>query len=147
MNDAKLALEIVKRVYQNKTDLAGAPYISHLLRVEGRLWETNLGDEDVRTVALLHDIVEDGYMTIGAIHFIFGPEVGTAVGVLTRRANIGETYEDYIRRVKENPIAVKVKLVDLADNMDPERLALLTSDKRYKLETKYHAALEVLNQV
>jgi hypothetical protein len=48
--------------------------------------------------------------------------------------------------VSINPIAVNVKLADLADNMDPERMALLPEEKRNKLMARYVAAVEVLKQ-
>jgi (p)ppGpp synthase/HD superfamily hydrolase len=144
MRDYELARDIVERVYRDKKDLAGKPYIDHLHRVAVAVELVAAGWGPDETVALLHDIAEDGLMSLQTVYSIFGPEIGLAVAALTRRNS--ESYEAYIQRVSINPIAVNVKLADLADNMDPERMALLPEEKRNKLMARYVAAVEVLNQ-
>ena len=78
---------------------------------------------------------------------IFPPEVTDAVDVLTHRND--ESYDDYIRRIKANPIARKVKLADLAHNMDITRIAgdenlLAGYEKRRK---KYEHARAILTEM
>jgi (p)ppGpp synthase/HD superfamily hydrolase len=100
MRDYELARDIVERVYQDKKDLAGKPYIEHLFRVmrtvTNREWFPSACPMDLRgTVAILHDIAEDGLMSLQTVYSIFGPEIGLAVAALTRRNS--ESYEAYIQ--------------------------------------------------
>ena len=54
----------------------------------------------------------------------FDPAILAAVDCLTKRE--GEGYEAFIQRVQLNPLAVKVKIADLEDNMDGSRLKEVT---------------------
>lgn len=54
-----------------------------------------------------------------------------------------EPYDKFITRVKENPLAVAVKLNDLTDNMDIRRLPYI-SDKDVKRLKKYLKAYKQL---
>ena len=60
---------------------------------------------------------------------------------VTRRE--GETYEDVIRRSLTHPVARRVKLADIEDNMDIRRLATLTDRDAERLR-RYLAAWRVL---
>ncbi len=51
---------------------------------------------------------------------------------------------DYVRNIKTNPIATAVKLADLADNSNPQRLGTLTEKDLSRVE-KYHEAQRLLN--
>lgn len=86
------------------------PYFDHVERVAGRLAGT--GGWPARAVAYLHDIQEDN------VSFPL-PElpatVLAALDAMTKRP--GESYSDYIERVKANPIARKVKVADILDNL------------------------------
>jgi len=48
------------------------------------------------------------------------------VDCLTKRDN--ENYDEYLKRCKSNPIACKVKIADLEDNMDIRRFDLLKEE-------------------
>jgi hypothetical protein len=74
-------------------------------------------------VAILHDICEDSFADEGwLLHNGIEPGRVAAVVALTRIA--GENYAtDYLPRVKANPLALKVKLADLRDNMRLERIS------------------------
>lgn len=67
-------------------------------------------------VALLHDVVEDCGVELREIGERFGEQVEINVWYLTRRD--GETYSDYLYRVRRQELARKVKLADLAENLD-----------------------------
>ena len=54
-----------------------------------------------------------------------------------------ENYDDFIERIKKNPLAVAVKINDLSDNMDIRRLPYL-SDKDVKRLKKYLKAYKKL---
>ncbi|MFK5041826.1 guanosine-3',5'-bis(diphosphate) 3'-pyrophosphohydrolase, partial [Glaesserella parasuis] len=51
----------------------------------------------------------------------------------------GESYETYLKRVKANDIARKVKIADLTHNMDLSRLAKVT-EKDIVRQQKYQQA-------
>lgn len=73
--------------------------------------------DDYVCVALLHDIVEDGYATFEELQqcFNLNDEQVAALDAVTRRQ--GEKYFDYIQRVKQNEMATTVKLADLQHNI------------------------------
>lgn len=54
-----------------------------------------------------------------------------------------ENYDDFIERVRKNPLAAAVKINDLTDNMDIRRLPYL-SDKDVKRLKKYLKAYKKL---
>ena len=74
-------------------------------------------DEKTCMVALLHDIVEDGYATFDELQkrFKLDAEQMAALDAITRRQ--GEQYFEYIQRVKQNEMAKTVKLADLQHNI------------------------------
>ncbi len=131
------AVSIAKLAHQGQVDKAGVDYINHPLRVMDAV-----EDEKEKIVAVLHDVVEDSEITLKDLRKQgFSEEIVTAVGCLTRLP--GETYEQFIERVKCNPLARKVKLHDLEDNMDLSRLETV-SEKDLRRVEKYKAAMNVL---
>lgn len=93
----------------------GRPYIEHPFRV------MNAGHTiPEKIVGVLHDVVEDTSWTLEQLAAEgFSKEIVDGVDAMTRRDN--ESYDDYLLRVEKNPIAVRVKLNDLTDNMDIRR--------------------------
>lgn len=133
------ALAIAKDAHKGQVDKAGVDYIQHPLfvasLVEGEL---------AKTVALLHDVVEDSDWTLEDLRKEGLPEeVVQAVGILTKKRN--ENYEEYILRVKQNPLARQVKLADLQHNSDLSRLANVT-DRDRKRVAKYQKAIAFLSE-
>ena len=133
------ALAIAKDAHKGQVDKAGVDYIQHPLfvasLVEGEL---------AKTVALLHDVVEDSDWTLEDLRKEGLPEeVVQAVGILTKKRN--ENYEEYILRVKQNPLARQVKLADLQHNSDLSRLANVT-DRDRKRVAKYQKAIAYLSE-
>lgn len=136
------AFRIAIQVHAWQIDLSGDPYPFHVVRVA-----MQMDTAEEQAVALLHDAVEDApedskYNLLLRIESAYGQNVANAVYALTRIE--GEPYPDYIRRVSKDPLAVKVKLADLADNTNPVRLAKLPSYERERLEVKYRIALDIL---
>ncbi|NMO17557.1 GTP pyrophosphokinase [Pyxidicoccus fallax] len=127
------ALTLAVEAHRGQKDKADRPYILHPLRVMMRL-ET---DEE-RTVALLHDVVEDTPWTLERLRERGYPDaVLSALDALTRRE--GETYEAFIERLRPHALARRVKLADLEDNMDVRRLAAVTPKDAERL-SRYRAA-------
>ena len=132
----ELAKALAAYAHQGQTDKAGRDYLLHPLAVAARM-ET----EEEKTVALLHDVLEDTFVTEATIRNLFGPEIAGAVSAMTHRPE--ESYEDYIRRLGENPLARKVKLEDLRHNMDLSRLPVVTDQDLQRVE-KYRRAFRFL---
>jgi (p)ppGpp synthase/HD superfamily hydrolase len=96
--------------------------------------------------AVLHDVVEDTSTSLEGLRAAGVPEqVVTAIEHLTRRPE-EKDYLTFIRRVKRNPIARRVKLADLRDNFDPVRLAKLDAETQERLRRKYGEALADLEK-
>jgi predicted RNase H-like nuclease len=72
--------------------------------------------------------------------------VVAAVDALTRRRDEGESYEDFIRRMRENPLAARVKIADLEDNLELARIPDPRPADLERLE-RYRRALDVLHGV
>jgi GTP pyrophosphokinase len=89
----------------------GWPYILHSIRVALRF----TGNGFMMAIAVLHDAVEDTSATVEEITALFGPNVSEAIDALSRRE--GELYSEYMERVIGNPIAARVKLADLEENL------------------------------
>ncbi|MBX7110646.1 MAG: GTP pyrophosphokinase [Dehalococcoidia bacterium] len=116
MSDLDTALAIAVEAHRGQVDKAGQPYILHPLRVMARV-----SAPAERLVAVLHDVVEDSPTTLDDLRAAgFPEEVVRAVDFLTRRED--ETYEAFIERVTGDPLARRVKLADLEDNMTLTRL-------------------------
>jgi hypothetical protein len=134
------AWEIAVSVHGLQLDMQGESYLFHVARVAMAM-ETH----EEQVCALLHDVLEDSQFTDTwalTIQAEFQPEVLRCCIALCHLD--GESYEAYIRRVSENPLAIKVKLADLADNMNPERLFKLPEKTYLRLLAKYSAAVRYL---
>ena len=146
-------------VHEGQVDKAGRPYVEHLSRVDARVFAMSAGcpfwsNEEVdeaRQIAWLHDAVEDtsyGYQEL--LMEGFSKAVCLAVSKLTRHeAAINGSlppYREWIASLAENGDlpTILVKLADVEDNSDPERLALLPEETRARLLRKYEPAQEVL---
>lgn len=94
-----------------------------------------------KIIALLHDVVEDTGWTLGMLREQgFSKRIIEAVDCLTRRD--GESYDDFIKRLKPDRIARYVKIADLENNMDIRRLNEITDAdverlRRYLKAYKY----------
>ena len=110
------ALEIAAAAHSGQVDKSGVAYILHPITVAG-LVET----PEEKTVAYLHDVVEDTAVTLEDLRKEGFPDVIVeAVDAMTRRD--GEQRDAYLKRVKNDPIARKVKLADLTHNSDLSRI-------------------------
>lgn len=84
-------------------------------------------------MAMLHDTLEDSDLTADDLIIEGFPKVIVdAVVCLTRKTD--QDYMEYVHKVAKNPLATAVKLLDLADNMDLNRLPGLTPRDFERLE-------------
>ena len=97
-----------------------------------------LQTEEERTVGVLHDVIEDTSVTIEDLR-----KQGISKEVLEALEHITkgklEPYIEYISRVIQNPLALKVKKCDLEDNMNRSRLENVTEKDEARLK-KYELA-------
>jgi GTP diphosphokinase / guanosine-3',5'-bis(diphosphate) 3'-diphosphatase len=95
-----------------------------------------------RIVAMLHDVIEDTDIPLEYLREEgYSETIVQAIDYLTRRE--GESYMDFIKRVKQNPIARKVKIADIKDNMDLSRIPNPT-EKDFQRMKRYEKALREL---
>ena len=132
------AIQIATEAHKGQLDKSGKDYIGHPLRVM-EMGKT----EEEKIVGVLHDVAEDTSWTFEALEAEgFSPEIIAALRCVTKLSE-NENYDDFIERVKKNPLAVAVKINDLSDNMDIRRLPYL-SDKDVKRLKKYLKAYKKL---
>jgi len=138
MSTLERAIQIATEAHKGQLDKAGRDYIGHPLRVM-EMGKT----EDEKIVGVLHDVIEDTGWTFEMLEAEgFSREVIEALKCVTKLSE-NENYDDFIERVRKNPLAVAVKINDLTDNMDIRRLPYL-SDKDVKRLKKYLKAYKKL---
>ena len=134
MSTLERAIAIATEAHRGQFDKAGNDYIQHPLRVMAAGTTT-----DEKIVGVLHDVIEDTDWSFEQLFEEgFSSEVIEALKCVTKVSE-EEPYDEFIERVKKNPLAVAVKLNDLTDNMDIRRLVELT-EKDFKRLQKYHKA-------
>ncbi|MGC9966710.1 MAG: GTP pyrophosphokinase [Syntrophobacteraceae bacterium] len=132
------AIEIALSAHKNQVDKAGQPYILHPLRVM-----LQMDTEVEQIVAVLHDVLEDSDLSSLSLRERgASQEILTVLDHLTHRKS--ESYAEFILRVMQNPIAKKIKLADLWDNMDLRRLPEATEED-FAMYRKYEKAYKLLN--
>ena len=136
------AMNLAYRAHHGQTDYNGIPYIFHPIHLA-----ESMDDEVSCCVALLHDIVEDTDVTLEDLKKIFPKEVTDAVALMTHEKDTD--YFDYVRAIKENPIAKKVKLADLAHNSDQSRCvgSDLSEERKAAWRAKYEKATKILSEI
>ncbi|MBR1959790.1 MAG: hypothetical protein IKA34_04375 [Bacteroidales bacterium] len=138
MSTLERAIQIATEAHKGQFDKAGREYIGHPIRVM-EMGKT----EDEKIVGVLHDVIEDTDWTFERLEAEgFSQEVINALRCVTKTSE-NENYDDFIYRVKKNPLAASVKINDLTDNMDIRRLPYL-SDKDVKRLKKYLKAYKRL---
>ncbi len=133
------ALAIIGRVYAECKDKSGYTSAGHFVRVSD-----NFLEEDLKVVGLLHDIVEDGYITFNDLRRIGFPDyIIEALVILARDKKVYPNYEDYVTSVidSNNILAIRVKYADMLDNSSVKRLELLEDNIKIRLANKYRKQL------
>lgn len=121
--DPALAEAIATRAHAevNQVRFDGSPYIEHPRRVANRIINgtfENVPDHwraQAICVAWLHDVLEDTNVTRAELEAQFPSQIVEAVAALTKTE--GVDYMEYLRKVKETPLARYVKIADMLDNL------------------------------
>ena len=133
------AMQIAYAAHHGQVDKAGMPYIFHPMHLA-----ESMDDEISCCVALLHDTVEDTDITFADLEKAFPREVMDALKLLTHHKETD--YFDYVRAIRSNPVAMKVKLADIAHNSDQSRLSGCGMHEEVKayFRSKYDKAKAIL---
>jgi (p)ppGpp synthase/HD superfamily hydrolase len=109
---------LATNAHAGQFDKGGKPYILHPLTV---MQYTGSDDEDILTIAVGHDVVEDTDVTFADLYAAGMPyRVVDGIRALTKMP--GETLEEYKTKVFANKDAMIVKQADLKHNSDIRRL-------------------------
>lgn len=131
----ELAFEFASKYHAGQfNDDPHEPVICHPIAVAALV-----DGEKEKAVAYLHDVLEDTEATEEELRALFGDEIADAVAADTRQP--GEDYWEYLERVKQNPLALKVKLADLTHNLSRE------TDRSSKRYAKHLRAYEELKEL
>lgn len=144
-----LAERLARQRHAGQVDKAGAAYWLHPQRVS-----RGCASEEARIAGWLHDLIEDTDTTSEELRGMGFPDaIVNAVLLDTRRP--GDSYMSYIRRIitachSDDPatahagrIAREVKMSDLRDNMNMDRLPEPTDEDRSRVR-KYRRAYLLL---
>lgn len=145
------AIAIAVGAHRNMSDKTGMPYVIHVLRVmeAGKTIEEKI-------LGALHDLIEDKNWLYGGGHLTsehwtferleksFPKHIIDALRCVTKIDD--ESYDDFIERVKSNPLAVKVKINDLIDTMNTLRLDIITETDVECLK-ECHSAYKTLTSI
>ncbi len=126
--------------HQGQFRIGGEAYISHPLAVKDILVAKGIKDNKFVATAILHDILEDTDVTEDDILELTDEDVLSAVKLLTK--DKGYEMQSYIKNIKENEIALFVKLADRVHNLRSAVIASMKFKKRYIKETEdYYVSL------
>ena len=124
-----IAQRIAEKAHVSQRRRDGSPYIEHLRRVAAKC------DTDTeKAIAWLHDILEDTDFKFKEPEALL--PIVVIVKTLTHKKE--ESYEAYIQRIAKNPLATKIKLLDIEDNLNDQ-----PTDKQRE---KYAKALLILRR-
>ena len=138
-SETKKALKLCFEAHKDQLDKSGMPYVFHPFHLAEQM-----ESEECTVVALLHDVVEDTDLTIEDLKAMgFSNEVTDAITLMTHEE--GVEYMDYVKEIKNNEIARKVKLVDLKHNSDLSRLDIV-DENALKRREKYLKAMALLEE-
>ena len=136
--DLERAIQIAVEAHAGVKDKGGKAYILHPISVM-MMCET----DDEKTVAILHDVVEDTDWTFEALREEgFTEKIIEALKTVTKHSE-DEDYDEFIQRSLKNEIGSKVKIADLRENLDVTRIGEL-SEKDVERINKYKRALKTL---
>lgn len=128
-----IAYAIAMEAHMGQVDNTGKPYFNHVLKVSQRC-KTLKG----KICGMLHDVLEDcpTWTEMELIRRGIPEDLVNVLVLLNKGEN--EKYEDYVKRISTNPIAIEVKLSDLKHNMDLTRNKTGLTSKEIERTLKYH---------
>ena len=139
--NTKKALKLCFEAHKEQKDKSGLPYVFHPFHLAEQM-----EDEESTVVALLHDVAEDTDHTLEDIAAMgFSRNVMEALALLTHDEAV--PYMEYVKALRNNLIARRVKLADLRHNSDLSRLdADQIDEKALARVKKYTEAMRILEE-
>ena len=138
------AFHLADSMHKGQLRKSGEPFVIHPVAVSIMLADMEMDMPSI-IAGMLHDVVEDSDWTFEMLEKEGIPkDVMDALRCVTKLSE-DEDYDHFIERVKTNPLAVKVKLNDLKDNMDITRLGEVTEKDLGRLN-KYIRAYRQLTE-
>ena len=139
--NTKKALKLCFEAHKEQKDKSGLPYVFHPFHLAEQM-----EDEESTVVALLHDVAEDTDYTLEDIAAMgFSRNVMEALALLTHDEAV--PYMEYVKALRNNLIARRVKLADLRHNSDLSRLdADQIDEKALARVNKYAEAIKRLEE-
>lgn len=132
------AIDFATKALEGLKSSDGEPYINHSVRVMNQM-----DTEDEKIVAILHDVLEDTSCTTYDLKDAgFSKNIIECVEQLTRQNDV--TYFEYIDDISTNEICKKVKLAEIDDNKDINRVNKL-SFQTYSIDMRCDKVKEILN--
>ena len=136
------AIDLPAQINKGQVAKGGKTYIEPPKRIMEDAAATRL-PMDYRILAALHDVIEDCDVSYDDLR-----ERGVTKSVFFPLRAIsrveGEKYADYIKRVKKSRMARVVKILDLRDNLSPERQGNLSKQEQRGLGKRYNMSLAYL---
>ncbi len=138
----KRSLELVKKSFHDKCDKANTNYMNHLQHVS-----QDFKNDRKRSMALLHDILEDTEVTSSDLKALGYDE--SFIEVLQILTNTYETYDEYIQHLLDsnNKDAFEIKMKDLLHNMDLTRVDKITQKDLKRTEKYIKAYLKIIDKL
>ena len=131
--NTKKALKLCFEAHKEQKDKSGLPYVFHPFHLAEQM-----EDEESTVVALLHDVAEDTDYTLEDIAAMgFSRNVMEALALLTHDEAV--PYMEYVKALRNNLIARRVKLADLRHNSDLSRLDADQIDEKALARLKKYA--------
>lgn len=132
-----LAIKVASEAHSGQLDKGGNPYILHPMAVANSVEST-----EEKIVAYLHDVVEDTNITLEDLKNMgFTHRIVNSIRILTKSKDV--SYEDYLKSVKMDSNAWRVKMADIKHNMDLSRIPNPTEKDMARIQ-KYQKALSFL---
>ena len=118
-------IAIAAERHAEQLDKSGVPYILHCLQVMQYVKQKYPKDYELQCIAVCHDIVEDTSTTFEELAKL-GATQRIIDGINAVTKHKGQSYEEYVNKVRSNTDAMIVKMEDLRHNSDVTRLKGVT---------------------
>src|SRR3954471_8649173 len=138
----RLAFDMAMEAHKEMRRKSGEPYILHPLAVAQIVaGEIGLGTTAI-VCALLHDTVEDTYLTLDDIQKLFGKKVAVIIDGLTKISGVfysgtslqAENFRKMLLTLSDDVHVILIKLADRLNNM--RTLDSMPRDKQLKISSE-----------
>ncbi len=144
------AYDLAKKAHHNQEDKLGKPYFAHpeqvatLVQTSPSFMKLKNSDKtDAIIVALLHDTIEDTYITADfLLSEGFSEKTVSRVNLLTFDKE--QSREDYYRNILTDEVARVVKVADVSHNCMKSRMENLSPEQQSRLKEKYTKTLSFI---